>query len=697
MLVVDNIRMIQRIRNATFCVRVWWYLLLILGSPAAVMAQAPASQEPLQIIINSGRLEKPLEEMPAAATVLEHEAIHGGRQQLGLDQALANVPGIFALNRYNFAQDLRLSIRGFGARANFGIRGVRILIDGMPATTPDGQSSIDDIDLGNLARVEIIRGPAGALYGSSAGGVLSLETEKGKGPPSLEAGFSAGAYGFRDVKFKGSGARNYLSYSLNASRLSIDGYRAQSVAQRDVLNGRFDYSLAGGGEFTAVLALLDAPLAQDAGGLTAEQVSMDRSQAAPLNVRFDTSETIRQQRFGLHSRHPLDSNAELRLRGYYVQRDFANRLPFNKIELDRRFGGSSVEYVSDNQWLGTPGRLLLGLDIDYQDDMRRRLDNLDGVTGDLNFEQRERVLSSGIFIAREHNFSARIRLDMGLRYDYLRIEANDRFLSDGDDSASVIFTRWSPSIALLMQQNNNTRYYARIATGFETPTTTELSRPDGSGGFNKTLMPESTLSYELGVRKKLTQFVHGEIALFESQIEDQLVPFGIANSPDRFAYENAGRSRNRGLESALSIGEYTGWSIQLAYTYSHFLFINFTDQNGQKLDGKRLPGVPENLFNLELRYRTNFGVFVALETRYTGRYYADNNNNIKITPSMVSGLRIAYQQTISHWQLHVRAGINNLSNENYYANIRLNATAERYYEPAPPRHVYIGFSARYFF
>ncbi|VAW94282.1 TonB-dependent receptor, partial [hydrothermal vent metagenome] len=363
---------------------------------------------------------------------------------------------------YNFAQDLRLSIRGFGARANFGIRGVRILIDGIPATTPDGQSSVDDIDLDTLERIEIIRGPAGALYGPSAGGVLSLETRQSMTTPYVESSIKRGAYGVDAVRFEGGNTHGKLGYALNASRFRIAGYRAQSAAERKLFNGRLDYDLGNGGELTTTFASLDAPLAQDPGGLTAEQVRADPRQAAPINLRFDTGESVRQQRLGLHSRHPLAGGAELRLSGYFVQRDFANRLPFNMIELERRFGGIGMEYQRKTQWADASGRLLLGVDIDYQNDERRRRANLAGVAGDLRFDQRERVMNSGIFITHEQQLTQQLRLDTGLRYDRLHIAADDRFLNNGDDSDAVSFAHWSPSIALLVQRDSATQLYARI-------------------------------------------------------------------------------------------------------------------------------------------------------------------------------------------------------------------------------------------
>lgn len=667
----------------------FYVVLVTVCLPSLVaIAQTPVSTEPLTITITAGRLANTLADTPAAASVLTGDALHGARQQLGLDEVLAGVPGVFAVNRYNFAQDLRLSIRGFGARANFGIRGVRIFIDGIPATTPDGQSSIDDIDLATLQRIEIIRGPAGALYGPSSGGVLSLQTQTSTPNPNAAGSLKTAAYGVRELRFNGNESHGNFAYALNISQLDIAGYRALSAAERTLLNGRFDYT-GTANELTATLAVLDAPLAQDAGGLTAEQVRADPRQAAPLNLRFDTGESVRQQRLGLHSRHALVDGAELRLSSYFVQRDFANRLPFNSIELDRRFGGAGVEYQRESTWLGKGGRLLLGLDLDYQDDARRRRENLDGVAGNSNFNQRERVMNGGIFMVREQQLLQQLRMDIGLRYDRLRIAADDRFLSDGDDSDAVSFAHWSPSFALLGQPGSATRLYVRIATGFETPTTTELARSDGSGGFNNTLQPARSVNYELGTRVMLMPWLHIEAALFQIDIDDQLLPFEISALPGRFAFENAGRSRNRGVETALSLGEYTGWGLQLAYTYADFRFIKFTDTNSVALDGNYLPGVPSQLFNLELRYRHRSGIYAAFETRYSGRYYADNLNTVEVASSINSGLRLSYQHRIDHWRLNISGGINNLLNASYYANVRLNARAGRYFEPAPGRHGYL--------
>ena len=676
----------------------FFFNLVLVGVPLSV-----ASDDPITIIITSGRMETPLEDLPAAVSALGEDAIDAGRQQLNLDEALSTVPGVFTLSPDNFAQDLRLSMRGFGARANFGIRGVRIFIDGIPATTPDGQSAIDDIDLGALKGVEVIRGPAGALYGSSAGGVLGLESHRGGALAHVEGGFRSGAYGFSDRRLKSRGHQSGVDYAVSFSKQRIEGYREQAEMQRDLFNGRFDYAFLNGGELTVTLAVLDAPIAEDPGGLTLEQVNEDPRQAGSLNLRFNTGEQVRQQRLGLRSWHPLNSTTELRWRAYLVNRDFSNRLPFAITELDRRFGGGGLELLRDSSWFGGPGRLLMGVDMDYQDDTRRRLGNIDGQAGEITFNQDERVINRGVFIMREQKLNRYLRLDVGLRYDAIRIRANDRFLSDGNNSDEVNFNHWSPSAALMFQRRSATRIYARIASSFETPTTTELARPDGSGGFNKQLDAETSLSYELGMRSYIRRlngngvFITFEAAIFENQIKDQLVAFEIPSSPGRFAFENAGRSRFRGLETSTSAQLFQSWTVKLAYTHSDFKFRRFRDRDGVDLSNKRLPGVPQDVLNVELRYRPVEDLELALDTRYYDRFFTDNSNTATSPSATVSRLRVDYGHSHRQWQIDFFGGINNLFNERYHSNIRLNANAERFYEPAPKRHAYLGMNLKYSF
>jgi iron complex outermembrane receptor protein len=649
------------------------------------------------VVVHSTRLESSLEDSAAAVSVVPYDQIQPGRQELGLDESLGGVPGVFSLNRYNFAQDLRISVRGFGSRSSFGIRGVRILVDGIPATLPDGQSNVDDIDLGSLERIEVIRGPAGSLYGAAAGGVLSLETETGQGPPFIEGRYAIGDYGFRQAQLKSGGEMGKTSYLVNVADLSFDGYRDYSATERSLVNTKFVYRPDPDSQLTGVLAAVDSPLAQDPGGLTAEQVAEDRRQAAPLNLLFQTGEALRQERVGLGWNRTIDERQGLRARGYLLQRDFDNHLPFSAVELERKAGGVGFEYQRAGSAGALANRVLLGVDLDAQDDERLRRENDDGELGALTADQRERVTSAGLFANFEQWLSEVVRLDLGLRYDRVGIRVDDRFLADGNDSGERTFRHPSPSVSLLWRINDRVSSYARIATAFETPTTVELASPDGGGGFNQDLEPQTAINYEIGARGSLGRATF-EAALFRINVDGQLVPFEIPTAPGRFAFENAGASTHDGIELGTRIALAPVWVLGLAYTYSDFRFEHFTDAEGNNVDGNQIPGIPDQLFDLSLSYRDARGLYAALEARYVSGFFADNANTVKIDPYAVVHLHAGNDLSVGrHWLLGLYGGINNLFDEHYNDNVRLNATGSRYYEPAPERNAYAGISLGYEF
>jgi iron complex outermembrane receptor protein len=669
-------------------VRTGFVLALALGFPLGALAQERL--EP--VVIESTRVGQSLDEVPAAVSVVDRDEIQQGRQQLGLDESLTGVPGVFAQNRYNAAQDLRISIRGFGARSSFGIRGIRILVDGIPLTGPDGQSNVDDVDIGSLERIEVLRGPAGSLYGASAGGVLSLYTEDGGGEPFAEARASAGSYGFQQYQLKAGGEAGATAYRVNASVEDLDGYRDQSATSRRLLNGKLQHRWDTDSDLTATWSVLHSPKAQDPGGLTAEQAKEDPRQAAPINQLFDTGERVQQQRLGLSYRLARSDGGELRLRGYGVHRDFENKLPFSAVELDRIVLGGGLEYTRQTRIAGRTGRLLLGFDLDGQDDDRVRRENDQGAIGDKIQDQRERVDGQGAFGQLEQDLGARLRLDLGLRYDRVGIDVDDRFLADGDDSGDTDFGAWSPSIALSWAALEQTRLYARIASAFETPTTTELAAPDGGGGLNEDLDPQRSINYELGARGMAGASLGYELAVFYIDVDDEIVPFEIPGSPGRFAFENAGRSTYRGLESAVSLPIFDDLTARLAYTYSDFRFDRFTDRNGLDLDGNRVPGVPRHLLNLALSYRDTAGRYATWETRYVGETDVNNENSAQADAYWLTDLRAGYDRQFGGWLVGVFAGVNNLFDASYNANLRLNATGGRYFEPAPERNLYAGLS-----
>src|SRR5690606_31640327 len=401
---------------------------------AQIRPQLPPLEE---IVVTSTRLETTLDQVPAAVSVVSKDDIQLGRQQLGLDESLSRLPGLLMQNRFNFAQDLRVSIRGFGARANFGIRGVKILVDGIPETLPDGQGSVDGIDLGATNQIEVIRGPSSSLYGNASGGVISLTTEPPSSEPFAEVHASAGRYGYQRVQLKAGGSGERVGYLLNASNTQYDGYRELSRFENRQLTGRFNIDLDKDRDLLAVLNLTDQPVSDDPGGLTAQLAAENPRAAWPTHVTFRAGEALEQQRIGFVYTMPLGERHSLSARNYYVWRDFENSLAFQNggiVTFERFYAGGGVSYAYDGFWLDRPNRLVVGFDYDDQDDDRRRFNNMAGERGAMTFDQNESFRSLGLFVQNELSINENLTLTMGLRLDEIEYEVTDRFLSNGDDS-----------------------------------------------------------------------------------------------------------------------------------------------------------------------------------------------------------------------------------------------------------------------
>jgi iron complex outermembrane receptor protein len=647
-----------------------------------------------EIVVTATRMESSVRDVARSVSVVNKERIQNATQQLGLDEALAVVPGLYIQNRHNFAGDLRVAMRGFGARSSFGIRGIRIFVDGIPETLPDGQSGVDSIDLGSAQSIEVLRGPASSLYGNSSGGVIAVRSELGDTEPYTEGRIAGGEFGYLQYGLKSAGQFHSTDYLLNISRTELDGYRDHSEFRGTQLNGRLGIPIGENDRLLVAANFADQPKAQDPGGINAAQAAQDPSSARDRNVQFDAGEVVEQQRIGFVYERERDSGT-LTLRNYYLWRDFANKLPFTgggSVDLDRFFYGVGAQY-SLGEVLPDGAALTFGFDYDKQDDDRQRFDNNDGVLGDQAFDQNEQVESTGVYVQGEYRFDEAWTLQAGLRYDEVSYDVRDRFLADGDNSGTLDFDEVSPSIGLNYKFESGV-VFASYSSGFETPTTTELANPDASGGFNSSLKPQTADNYEIGY-KASTDNLFYELSLFQIDLKDELIPFELPAFPSRTFYSNAGSSDRRGLEAAISWQHESGLGIDASYTWSDFEFENFVDENGNDFSGNTLPGLPEQFGYLGFTYATDTGFYGVLEGIYSGDLYANNANSVNVSSYFVSNLRFSIDINRGNWLFRTYAGINNLFDESYNDNIRINAFAGRYFEPAPGRHVYVGVVANY--
>ncbi len=667
-------------------------LALICALPAVSAAQDSGLGP---IIITPTRVEKDIDEIPAAVSTVGQDEIQLGNEQLGLDESLGGVPGLFMQNRYNFAQDLRASIRGFGARSSFGIRGIKIIVDGIPESLPDGQGSVDGIDLGSASRISVIRGPASSLYGNASGGAILIESEKGPVIPFASGRVTAGDFGFNNTQLKTGGETGRLNYLLNLSDTSTDGYRDHSEYENTQLNGRFEIGLEGDSSLLATLHHTDQPVANDPGSLTEEDADLDPEQARAQNESFDAGEALQQTRIGLLYKTGLGESRDFEARIYNTQRDFSNKLPFQNggaVKFDRNFTGAGLKFTLRGDLADRQNRLLLGLDYDRQDDDRRRFDNLSGSLGAQTLDQNELVTSTGVYLQNETKLNDRVELTLGIRYDDVKFDVSDDFLADGDDSGKVDLDQTSPMAGISVDLGNETRFYATISTAFETPTTTEFANPSG-GGFNQALEPQEATNYEIGIKRR-TGMQRFELALFHIDVDNELTPFELPAQPGRTFFENAGSSTRDGIELSYSRQLAPQIGFTTAYTYSDFVFDRFTNADGDVFDGKQIPGIPKDLLYLDLTWFGESGYYATWDLTYTGELYADNANQTSVDSSQVSNLRIGYNGFYGDWEVSPFLGVNNLFDEEYNNNIRINAFGGRYFEPAPERNAYIGISIR---
>lgn len=683
----------MRLCSAACLVR-WTAACALTAQASATFAQDIPEDNLDEIVVRASRIETSVRDLARSVSIVDKARIQNGTQQLALDEALAGVPGLYMQNRYNFAQDLRVALRGFGARSAFGIRGVKIIVDGIPETLPDGQAGVDSIDLGSAQRIEVLRGPSSSLYGNASGGVIAIESEGGTEQPFVEGTVAGGEYGYEKYQFKTGGRTDKIDYLVNLSTQEFEGYRDHAQAEGSLLNSKIGIRLNEMDSLTVSLNHTDQPTSNDPGGVNAAQAESAPRSARLRNVQFDSGEALDQQRIGLVYERDRPAGV-LTVRNYYVWRDFENKLPFvggGAVDLERFFYGLGVQYTF-GEFLPDNWDLSLGVDVDRQDDDRQRFDNNEGVLGALVFNQNEQVDSNGFFAQTSYRISTAWGLSAGLRYDEITFDVTDNYLVNGDDSGKVSFDHWSPSIGVSVDVGNGL-LFGTYSNSFETPTTTELANPDGSGGFNRALEPQIADNFELGFRTEVgNAFL--EIAVFQIELEDELVPFETASSPGRTFFANAGASSRTGVETGISWTGDSGFGIDASFTWSDFTFDDFVDDNGNDFSGNRLPGLPEQFGYVALRYQNERGLNVVFESSYSGDLYANNANDVEVSSFLVSGFRISYEFKRDTWLFRPYLGINNVFDERYNSNIRVNAFGARYFEPAPERNTYAGITVRF--
>jgi len=665
-------------------------LAMLLASPVALHAQRDSTQVVLDTVsVRVLGAPVPAMRAPFGVLVVGETELRRARPGLGLAESLGAVPGVQVENRFNYAVGERISVRGFGARAQFGVRGVRVLVDGIPATLPDGQTTLNHVDPSALGRAEIIRGPASALYGNASGGVIHLSTAPAPfAPVASEHRVVAGSHGLLRAETSVGGRIGGASYRGFASRLAYDGYRAHQSAEN--LNAGGTFSLVRGPDEVRVSFTAVRYDALNPGSLSDSLLRVDRSAAFSRNVEQRTGEEGRQGQVGVWWRRAAGPGA-LEASAYALARSIDNPIPNAIIDLDRRVGGVRAAWRTE---VGTL-RWTAGAELEAQHDERINFGNEAGERGGRTLDQRERVASSSAFAQATAALPGRLEAMGALRYDRFRFSVRDRLLAgDPDDSGARTMDRWSPALGVSWAAGPTLSLYANLATAFETPTTTELAnRPTGAGGFNPGLRPQRTVSVEGGVRARLAPWAWVEGAAYRARIGDALIPFEVADAPGRVFYRNAGSARHRGVEAAAVLAPRPAWTARAAYTWTDARFARYV-VDGEDRAGNRVPGVVPHRLDLSLQAMPSRGPFGGIDVRHAsstpvsdgdadGRFDSPAYTLVEVRGGW-EGMRMG-GTTLSPF-----AGVANLLDREYNASVVVNAFGARYYEPGPGRTWYAG-------
>ncbi|MFQ5690192.1 MAG: TonB-dependent receptor family protein [Gemmatimonadota bacterium] len=675
--------------------RLWLLLPWWLGFPALLAAQQETADSlPLYrldlVRVSVTRMRLPLSRLPYSVSVRNKGEIQAGERAVALDEVLRSIPGVFAQNRRNFSLGDRLAIRGVGARAQFGVRGLRIVADGIPLTLADGQSTLTNLDLASAGRVEVLRGPASALYGNAAGGVVTIRSERPADRPlRATPRVLFGSHGFLQQRLKASGRIGGYGYLLSGNHLYQRGFREHSQARLYRINAVVGREGTDGGSLRAVVNLFRTPFSENPSSLTLEDARAHPRMARPFIIGQGAGEKSSQAQGGLTLVRPWGQSLRFRVSGWGLSRDVWNPIPGRIIDLRRTAGGLRGELRGQAAAGGPPIRWIVGFDFEAQRDRRRELENL-GVgdnggrarEGGVRLHQAERVLGLAPFAEAEIELGSRVSLTAAGRADVYRFRALDRFLSDGDDGGRRTFHRFSPMVGLSISPARGLRLFANYATAFQTPTTSELSnRPDGRGGFNPELNPERVSNVELGARGSVrSAALSYGLTGFRETVEDALIPF--QGPSEEVFFRNAGEVERWGVELALGWRPLAGLRTDLAYTWQHSGFNRFLTEAGN-LDGNLEPGVPGQMLTVEVVHSSAFGLRSELDARWVDAYPVNDANSASNPSYRVVDLRLSLDRSLAGVPLRPFLGIDNLFDEGYNGSVVPNAFGNRYYEPAP--------------
>jgi iron complex outermembrane receptor protein len=697
---------------------------------AAATSDAP---ELTSVVVTATRIAQVSSELPAAIDRVDADTMHRGQLEENLSESLVTVPGVSAQSRQNYAQDLQLSIRGFGARSSFGVRGIRLYSDGIPGTMPDGQGQFSQFDLSGADHIEVLRGPFSALYGNSAGGVIAIFTQDA--PPGYQAGVSATYATFNTQRYGLStgGDNGVVNYVLDASHFQTDGYRVHSEAERNNFNAKVRFEPSDSSKLTVVANAVQTPFVEDPLGLTQAQVAANPTSAGVGAIQYNSRKDLAQEQLGITYEDQLTANDALSVSTYTGHRDTtqfqaipratqaaAPLYPGAVIALDRAYYGVDVHATDEREWGGMPFKFTGGLAYDDLEEGRKGYANYSGeqlgVEGALRRDEANHVYDFDQYLQVEWDPAAHWLVIAGVRNNEVDVTSHGHLaVLDGADS-SLHYGAVDPVAGVTYRANPSLNIYASYGKGFETPTLNDLAYRSINGtlpGLNTALKPARSDNYEVGVKAGSGR-LRADLAAFYIKTVDELAV--LQNSNGRTVDQNIGQTQRRGLELGLDADFAGGFSSRLAYTYiravvaqSYYTCVAAPCNPLPDLSnpatplpatyrfvgaGSYLPAVPMNsLYAGATWVHAPSGFSTTMELESRARIYADDRNSAAAPSYWLANVRAGFEQNLKHWRLQEYARLDNLTNRAYVGSVIVNETNSRFFEPAPGRTAYILFNA----
>lgn len=690
-----------------------------LAGAASAQDAAPRTLDRVQV--TATRSPYAVEAVPAAVSVVDGDLLDTGTAGAALSEKLALVPGLLARQRYNFAQDEQVSIRGFGTRSSFGIRGVRLYLDGIPATMPDGQGQLSHFNLATAERIEVLRGPFSALYGNASGGVLELFTADGRAPGTVEAEALAGSDGQRRLSLGLDDAAGGFDYRVGITRFETGGAREHARARRDSFNGKANVDLGDAGRLTLVANALYAPDVEDPQGLTRAQFEADPRQASAGALAFDTRKSVRQRQLGAVYERDVGTGARVRLLAYGGEREISQVLSIpvatqrnplsggGVIELRAPYRGADLRWTRQGRLGGGAVEWAVGLSHDRQRQDRAGYENfvgdVIGVRGAPRLRQDDTVAAFDQYAQALWRPADAWSLLAGVRRSEVTFRSRDRYVTDRnpDDSGRVRHRAVSPVLGASVRLRPALHAYAALGHGFETPTFNELGyRSDGGSGLNFELEPARTRSAELGLKLGRGDGPRAELALFRADTRDEIT--SATSAGGRTTFQNAGRARRRGVELSASLPFAARGQAWLALTRLDAVFVDgFATCAGVPCTvpdlrvpaGRRIPGVPRTTAAAAVRWGGDTGWGVRVDGQYLASVPVSQIGEERAPAYAVFGASAGYGVRGARGEGRVFVAVQNLGDRRYSGSVIVNESNGRYYEPAPGRQWLLGVEWRW--